>query len=341
MDYLARDRFFINRLSYRLNLTKKKDDLWNTRCPICGDSKTSKTKKRFFIYIKEGRATTVCHNCEWFGSIEDFIKQQFPDLLDEYKFWGFSPKKQSLANETLKALEAMPIEEIKESKPLFISKGEFFSLTADIALLSNEHPAKKYTIHRQIPFNLVRYHKNFYQLTTEIHPDDVFKKYAIPCLLIPFYRIDDKIEIIQARFFDPKVKPKYITLKLNPDAPKIYNKDFVDVNKPIYILEGPIDSMSVNNSIALGGSDGSIDYPDRIWCWDNEPDNQQINAKLLKKIKAGEKVIIWRKTDAYKDINEAIVGGHVEKKDVEKLLKERTFSGLKAQLEFTKYTKNC
>ena len=42
------DLKFINDISSRLTLFKKKGDYFNFRCPHCGDSKKNKTKKLFY-----------------------------------------------------------------------------------------------------------------------------------------------------------------------------------------------------------------------------------------------------------------------------------------------------
>jgi hypothetical protein len=281
-----------------------------------------------------------CHNCGRFYHLSEFIEIYTPDLLEEYKFWGFSVKQQSLANETLQALESVEaIPEVKES-PSFVWTERLHELTVDFNLLADEHPARLYVENRHIPFNKVRYCKNFHKLCEELALDNTHEQYSIPCMLIPFYLIDRKIEVFQGRFFDNKVKPKYMTVKLNPDALKIYNKDFVDQSKTIYIMEGPVDSLHAENAIALGGSDGSVDYPNQVWCFDNEADNEQINKKLSNKIERKEKVIIWKKSDLYKDLNEGIVRGMIRESDVGRILKERTFSGIKAKLEFVKWKKN-
>jgi hypothetical protein len=335
MDYLQRDRYFINRISYRIDLEKKNDNLWNARCPICGDSKKNSRKKRFFIYIKDRRVQTTCHNCDWYGSLFKFIKQQFPELVEEYKFWGFSPKKVSLAESTLKAIDTLPEKEY----PTYVYKNDLHDLTKGFNELISNHPARLYIEKRQIPFQFVRYCNNFFKLSEELYQDDTFRSYAIPCTLIPFYRSDDKIEIIQARFFDPKVKPKYITVKLNPEALKIYNQDYVDPSKDVYVLEGPIDSLFVDNAIALGGASGVPPFEKVIWCFDNDKDNQEMDAKILQKIKQKEKVIVWKGTDNFKDINQGIMRGLINKHAVNRFLEERTFEGLKAQLEFSKLKK--
>ena len=48
---------------------------------------------------------------------------------------------------------------------------------------------------------------------------------------------------------------RYITVRIDEQYPKIYGLDRVDISKPIYVVEGPIDSLFVDNCIAVAGGD--------------------------------------------------------------------------------------
>ena len=64
---------------------------------------------------------------------------------------------------------------------------------------------------------------------------------------------------------------------LDEDAPKLYGLENINTQKPIYILEGPFDSLFVENSVAMCGSDvdiRSFGWSDYIWVFDNEPRNR-------------------------------------------------------------------
>lgn len=337
MSNIQKDIYFINRLSSRIErLVRKKDRLWEGRCPLCGDSKKKKNKKRFYFYEKNAEMRWTCHNCGKGGKIISLLYKKYPDLIDEYKLFGMR-KNTSLLDQAMDLLPKPKKETIQT--PDFVTKKEFYELSTNIGALAFNHPARKYVQNRFIPFKRVRYCKNFYKFTSLLHQDDTFKTYAIPCLLIPFNRIDDKIEMFQARFFDPKVKPKYITVKFNESALKIYNKDFVDQSKRVYILEGPIDSMFVENAVAMAGADINLSFKDQVWVYDNEPYNKEITGRLDRRIADGEKVVIFRKSDRFKDINEAVVKGIVKEDQVNQMLIDRTFCGLKARLEFSKFIK--
>jgi arsenate reductase-like glutaredoxin family protein len=93
--------------------------------------------------------------------------------------------------------------------------------------------------------------------------------------------------------------------------------------------------MFVDNAIAMTGSDA---LPPRdgkfVYVYDNEPHNKEITSKILQKIDLGFPVVIWKRTDKFKDINEAIMKKIVDKKEVNDILKHRIKKGLNAKLEF-------
>jgi hypothetical protein len=332
-----RDRYFLNVLTMRFALQKVRDNILRCDCIICGDSKTKRSKKRMFFVARENNVLVYCHNCGYSTGLKSFIQTKAPDLLEEYNLFGFkaTPKKVTLQNIKESLVACVP--KVKEKKT-FITVTELNSLSECFSTLKENHPARTYVVNRHIPFSKVRFCTNFHELTSALDCGDQYSGYKIPCMIIPFFLANDKISILQARFFDPKVKPKYLTVKLDPDVRKIYNADFVDYSKPIYVLEGPIDSMFVDNAIAMAGSDGVPEKDsDYIWAFDNEKRNPEIAAKILAHIDYGNKVIIWKKTDTFKDINEGIVSGKLDKKLVMDFLKSRTFSGLKAKLEFIKW----
>ena len=58
------DSKFIGLVSSRLEKFKKvKPNLYNMRCPLCGDSKKHRNKARGYIYGIETNVNYRCHNC--------------------------------------------------------------------------------------------------------------------------------------------------------------------------------------------------------------------------------------------------------------------------------------
>ena len=104
------------------------------------------------------------------------------------------------------------------------------------------------------------------------------------------------------------------------------------------MTEGPIDSMFVDNAIAICGSDlstvGNM-YRDTVLVYDNEPRASVIIKKIESAIDKGMKVVIWNIGNRYKDINDMVLAGI----NVNRILKDRTFKGMKAKLELAKWKK--
>ena len=74
MDHI--DSKFIGLISPRLEKFKKvKANLYNFRCPICGDSKRNKNKTRGYIYSVKANTNFKCHNCGSSMSLNNFLKQ--------------------------------------------------------------------------------------------------------------------------------------------------------------------------------------------------------------------------------------------------------------------------
>jgi hypothetical protein len=71
---------------------------------------------------------------------------------------------------------------------------------------------------------------------------------------------------------------------LDDSHPKIYGLDKVDWNKTVYIVEGPFDSMFIENSIAMVGADVDKSFfitnfeTNFVMIYDNE---KEINKLLI------------------------------------------------------------
>ncbi len=74
MDHI--DSKFIGLVSSRLEKFKRvKANLYNFRCPICGDSKKNKSKTRGYLYAVKDNTNFKCHNCGASLSLNNFIKK--------------------------------------------------------------------------------------------------------------------------------------------------------------------------------------------------------------------------------------------------------------------------
>ena len=133
---------------------------------------------------------------------------------------------------------------------------------------------------------------------------------------------------------------KYILVKVNEDSPTIYGLDVINYNKPVKIVEGPLDSLFLDNAIACAGTSfnkiESLNLPeDRVIIVDNQPKNKEVCNIIHNLIKAGEKVVIWPDDVEQKDINDMILADV----DVENLISNNVFHNLEAELRFTNWRK--
>ena len=93
------DLKYINILSARLEQFKQKGkNLFNFRCPYCGDSQKDKTKARGYLYAVKNDMFYKCHNCGIGTNMPNFIKDRDQKLYSEYCFEKFKkkPKKEEV-----------------------------------------------------------------------------------------------------------------------------------------------------------------------------------------------------------------------------------------------------
>jgi len=88
MDFV--DVKYINLISARFQKFKKiKNNLYNFRCPICGDSQKNKSKARGYLYQVKNNTNFKCHNCGVNISFNNFLKQIDPVVYKQYTFEKF------------------------------------------------------------------------------------------------------------------------------------------------------------------------------------------------------------------------------------------------------------
>ena len=136
------DRKFLLQLSPKLTrFTQKKDDLYNFRCPFCGDSQKNKTKTRGYVYRKKDSYFYMCHNCGASMSFYNFLDKVDPHLLKEYALERYKNGEDGKAN------YKKPTFEIAKGTPTFKSKLSLPSIQS----LPTGHFAKEYVENRKIP----------------------------------------------------------------------------------------------------------------------------------------------------------------------------------------------
>jgi len=318
------DSKYVGLVSSRLQKFKRvKADLYNFRCPICGDSQKNKNKTRGYIYSVKNNTNFKCHNCGASMSLNNFIKELDPMLHKQYTMEKFK--------------EGYTGKNFVVEQPKFEFVKPIFKRNLNLPKASEVPIAREYLTKRKLNPEKFYFADKFKEWTNtqKVMFDTIC---GDECrIIIPMYNENKNLIGFQGRSLVPN-PVKYITVMLDEDAPKIYGLDQVDSSKPIYIVEGPFDSTFIQNAVAMCGSDvniGSFGWSNYIYVFDNEPRNREIVNRISKTIDRGDKVVIWPTSIEQKDINDMVLTG-LNFIDV---LKSNIYSGLEAQIKFNNWKK--
>lgn len=323
------DDLYINRLSIRLEKFKRvKSSLYNFRCPYCGDSQKNKNKARGYFFQVNGRMVFKCHNCGIGKTTANFLKEQAPDLYSEYQVEKYR------RNSTGKGTTVEKFK-VPDTTPHFKKPNDLQSIES----LNIVHPAKKYLLSRKIPESSL----------SRIYYVDKFKKWVNtkkktfeslqndrPRIIIPLIRADGSWFGIQGRSLATHATLRYITIMFE-DHQKIFGLDSINPEETVYVTEGPFDSLFIDNSIAMCGSDVDLSGYNYqfVYVFDNEPRNRQIVSKIATAVEQGYQVVIWPSTVKVKDINDMVLAGL----NPSAIIKDNTFIGLEAKLRLNNWKK--
>ena len=320
---------YLNLLSVRLQkFKKKKEYLWNFRCPICGDSQKNKSKARGFIFQLKGKLLYKCHNCQISIPFGKLLQDMDPVLYKEYRMEKFKdPKKPDMRK----------VNRIVSVAPVFAKRDVLHDLTP-LDNLNKTHPAKEYILNRKLPTAALYYTEKFMEWTNSVKPDtfqDITRDEGR--IIIPFRDKEGNVFGFQGRSLSSSGL-RYITVLLEEGQPKIFGLNSIDYDKTIYITEGPFDSLLLQNALAMAGADASVSSlidSDIVFVYDNEPRNVQITSRILKHISDGESVVIWPSAIKEKDINDMYLAGH----PVQEIVSSCSYTGLTATLKFNDWRK--
>ena len=315
----------------------KYTNVYNGSCPFCKEGKSYGKKTRFFYIPKKELA--YCHNCGYskkaFNFVLDATGKPFNEVINQIK--------------SLESSDVPVIEEKKEAKP--VSK----SLPDDCINLTDKNQLE---FHKNNPIvsiclNFLKDRKldiainkptTFYlSLTDKVHKNR---------LILPFYDTNGDIIFYQTRTLlekDSFQKPKYLSkVGAEKSLYGIHNLDLF--HDYVYIFEGPIDSYFIKNGLAVCGiqEDSNRTFNDlqqkqiaqlttfkKIWCLDNQWNDNASLKKSFSLVDNGEQVFIWPEMfKHYKDLNEVCIKFNLYSINPE-LVTKNTYSGLKAKILLT------
>lgn len=304
-------------------------DVYNFRCPFCGDSQKKASKIRGYVFPHDNRLVYKCHNCGLTGNIKTIIDQVCQDELRNYYRDTFNPEKTIIVPQ--------PEPKVKREKDIKI-------WLPKISDLESDHPARIYIENRKLPTNKLYHTNDFYKfvatktnkyLGTEDKPRPIEER-----IVIPFFNKEGDLIGVQGRSLNQK-SIRYVTCKFY-DEELIFGLNTVDASRRVYVVEGPLDSLCLENSIAPAGSGLKVVYSqpwkDVVYIWDNEPYNKEILHLMEKAIKLGKTVMVWPNEIKEKDINDLVVSGK-RSRWIKTTIDENCFSGNIALLKFKMWSK--
>lgn len=298
----------------------------------CEDFSRSRVQTRGNFYQFNDSMMFHCYNCSQSSLFSKFLKSEDPSLYQEYRMEIFKETKGGLHSSA----------PIFSSQPVIEKKN--VHLDDELVMLNELPPTSsvmKYVNSRCIPrdsWGEIGVVKNFYKFASKY--DEVFKKLNSPHprLVFPFFDTDGSVICYSGRSFG-KEQPKYVTVMVDKARPKIYGLWKVDTSRDILAVEGQIDSLFLDNCIAVNGADYNLPFlmenkdkiivvPDSDW-----KRNEHIYNSLDGIIDAGFRVSLMPESIPWKDINDCIVKGKLSKEKVMEIIMQNVVSGLRAKLE--------
>lgn len=316
----------------RYKVTKNNPFTATFRCPLCGDSQKSKSKTRGYFYVAYQKMQMKCHNCGASYNFKNFLKKVDNNLYKQYTIEAFSGQS-----------EETPDIDMTFHKPVFKASNDSLidQLMDRLDTLPKDHEAVRYVESRIIPEE--RYHRLYYvddvskiaQLKDKYREKITGKESRIA---LPFYDRRGRLTGLTMRAIDDH-HIRYLAINIVEDVIQIYNLDGVDFSKQVICVEGPLDSLFLSNSVAVGGSAmksaRKLLPSNTIYVFDNEPRNKEICKLIHKQIESGFTVCIWPENISQKDINEMVKADL----DVEDIIYKNSCSGLGARMKFSQWRK--
>jgi len=320
------------------------------RCPICGDSQKSESKKRAGIFgIGTDDPYLNCFNCGVAAletnRFKDFVKyidyglylqyQKEVQMYDVTTFERFEIKKE-VSFQTVK----------KADKTLDIFREHLKNFTQ----LPWENDVKMYIHDRKIPEKhwdkLFYFRGHPYQLFKDMFDDDRYdvklsKNYNNQGVLVPFMNCDDKVVGFGIRMYNNNIL-RFLNLFTIDNKKFFLGENKVDWYRPIIVLEGMLDKLTFEKDdqvLGMLSANPKIDYikekakSDVTYLMDYEFLNNDIYRRTERLIDEGFDVCLWDK-EAHnaKDINDLKMKRGWNDKKIFDFIKKNTYNGLEASI---------
>jgi len=270
----------------------------------------------------------------WLGG---FIKTLDPALYKDYLLETFKDNNPSAFRTpgfVVTATEAMRFGTVA---PVIYQYAE------KVSDLPDAHYCRQYVKDRQIP---IRYWPKLYfaahydKFLAEIAPEHGKTIKDEPRLCIMVYDRFGAVCACSGRALGDS-HLRYITVRTTKDDSKlIYGLERVDQSKRVYITEGPLDSLFLDNAVASCDSNliltaSKLSAAQTVLVFDNERRSPEIVRQMQKAIKLGHIVVVWPQWLLEKDINAMVLAG----RNPNDIIKRHTYSGLTALAMLTQWKK--
>ncbi len=317
----------------------RSQNVYQGSCPICREGKSWLKKKRCYYIVEKN--IVCCHNCGWYSSPYNWITKvtglTFNEIKSELENTDSINFENQETNTTLsikKETEDLPKDSIN-----LLDKEQLEYYSTNFVVKACNDIIKK----RKIIDAINRPSQIYTTLDDRVHENR---------LIIPFYDTNNKIIFYQSRkVLDSDTRPKYLS-KVGSE------KSFYGINNVkasleyIFITEGPIDAMFIENGIAVCGITESKNnnftetqqqqlrgFPlhKKVWVLDNQFVDSASKNKTKHLLENNETVFIWPEhLKTYKDINEYCVDKNISCFETDTILKN-SYSGLKGKLLLSNY----
>ena len=208
--------------------------------------------------------------------------------------------------------------------------------------MKENHPAVQYCKSRKLPD---------YKLSYIYYVDDISKIASVlpeyrdriktnePRIVLPIYDRDNTLCGLTMRAIDNN-KLRYLKIRFDEEKPMIYGYDRINLSENIICVEGEIDSLFLDNAVAVGGSGTMMKIADflpddTIYVFDNQPRNEQVCKQIKKAIDMGKTVCIFPNTLLAKDINDMAKMGY----DVNHIVRNNCYNNGEARIHLSYWEK--
>lgn len=327
---------YIEKLSYHLDgFRKVRDNLYNFRCPICGDSAFDKFKRRGYLICEDEKGYHFyCHNCGVGYPFKKFLETIDNDMYREYVTRGFRKQTDFMP----KKEKDFKVKSFRINPKISILK----KYLVPISKMDDNSDAKKYISGRNVPkeqMKFIFWTEDFPSLVHDFIGDKYDNSWMIEKGIVFILRdLNGVITGFQIRdIYTKDKKNRFNTCTITEEKGFFYTK--LDKTQPIFVVEGCIDSLFLPNCIAaLTSTIWKVELAgcDCIYFNDQEPRNKEVTSQIKKCIKKSMKVVLLPSYYVNKDVNDLINMG-LSQTDLLNLFNENTYKGLSAEIKLSNW----